>query len=475
LHDPLAINQTKMHKYLEYVKEFQADNEACKHFVNNQLVNHLKDNPENQTEIEHILDYLYSTNKTFTVGYKTIKEKADKWNKKLQSTTAKDKEEEGADYKVVKKWEKGFKMVKLLSKSAYELEGKRMSHCVSSYYGRDDEIYSLRDKDNKPHATLSKSSQQIKGKGNGCIHPKYIKYVVEFLEYLEINVRDSEMLNLGYMNLEKFKKHLHKDNKLFKGKYWYIQDGYPKDKKGNEFASLDFLDQIPLISETQAGLKMNFELKSFINLSFSYIWNQNHKLLDATNASAGDFAKNTSAGYYAMNSSAGNYATNASAGRSATNASSGDYATNASTGDSAKNSSSGEYATNASAGRYATTASAGNFAKNSSSGYSAKNSSSGTSAKNASAGNSATNEMLGLDSVSVDAGHNGKAKGKAGCWFCLSEWKQIKDIWKPLHVEAFFIDGKKIKEDTWYTLKNKKLTEWNPLSDYHNSKSRLKI
>jgi len=68
--------------------------------------------------------------------------------------------------------------------------------------------------------------------------------------------------------------------------------------------------------------------------------------------------------------------------------------------------------------------------------------------------------MMGGDSVSVDAGTDGMAKGKVGCWFCLSEWKQRNDkTWYPYCVKATKIDGKKIKENTWYTLKNGKFTE----------------
>jgi hypothetical protein len=67
--------------------------------------------------------------------------------------------------------------------------------------------------------------------------------------------------------------------------------------------------------------------------------------------------------------------------------------------------------------------------------------------------------MLGKHSISVSAGHENKIKGKMGCWFALSEWKKDGDSWKPLCVKAFYIDGKKIKEDVWYMLKNGKLTE----------------
>jgi len=59
------------------------------------------------------------------------------------------------------------------------------------------------------------------------------------------------------------------------------------------------------------------------------------------------------------------------------------------------------------------------------------------------------------------AGHNGKVKGKIGCWFALTEWKRDdKDgIWRPLCVKAAQIDGKKIKEDIWYQLKDGEFIE----------------
>jgi len=256
-----------MNKYLTYIKEFQGNNPSCIFFVENQLAKHLEDNPEDQTEIEHILDYIYSTNKTFKIGYKTIKEKADKWNSKLQNQKIKDTEKEGVDYEVVKKWRSGFKMVKLISKDSYNREGKTMSHCVSSYYGKDDEIYSLRDKKNMPHCTLSKNSQQIKGKGNGDIHPDYIKYVVEFLEYLKIDVRDSEMKNLGYVNIETIKdKYVDWGKDLFRKKYFpisYIDK--IKDKEGNKYQSLTLWNNFKLIVNNAFNFNFNLSINTFID------------------------------------------------------------------------------------------------------------------------------------------------------------------------------------------------------------------
>jgi hypothetical protein len=79
-----------------------------------------------------------------------------------------------------------------------------MSHCLGGYSARKDyDIYSLRDKNNKPHATFEVSKKdkdilQIKGKGNGPIHPKYIHRVLAFLKKLGMDIRESEMVNLGY-------------------------------------------------------------------------------------------------------------------------------------------------------------------------------------------------------------------------------------------------------------------------------------
>ena len=133
---------------------------------------------KNQTEGEHIIDYLLSSKapkKLIRATYKQIKENTEKWNKALIKKGQHIKETE-KDVEVVIDFKDGFKAVKLIGKNAYKREGYLMRHCVESYYSKDDKIYSIRDKKNIPHCTLSKSSQQIKGKGNGSINPKYIKY-----------------------------------------------------------------------------------------------------------------------------------------------------------------------------------------------------------------------------------------------------------------------------------------------------------
>lgn len=171
-----------------------------------------------QQEAEHIIDFFLSDSaptRYVRMSYENAKQKAKEWveqmNKKGQEVT-----ESGSDTEVVLDFKDGFKIVKLKGENAYKREGALMRHCVASYFGKDDEIYSLRDAKNLPHCTMSKDSQQIKGKGNGAIHPKYIDYVVKFLEFTGLTVRDSEMQNLGYF-VPKF--HSFCINKMFKNRY----------------------------------------------------------------------------------------------------------------------------------------------------------------------------------------------------------------------------------------------------------------
>jgi len=65
----------------------------------------------------------------------------------------------------------------------------------------------------------------------------------------------------------------------------------------------------------------------------------------------------------------------------------------------------------------------------------------------------------GIEAVAVSLGVEGKAKGSEGCWIVLAEWKEVKNEWHRIAVKSVPVDGKKIKADTFYVLKNGKFTE----------------
>ena len=384
-----------MKEILKYAQGFNAKDSVVK-WLNEKVT---EDKP--QGEVEHIIDYMVNTDKDSSEkSYNRMVKDAKKWMEKLNKKGEGIKEVEGEDVEVVKKWRDGFRFVKLISENAYKREGFLMNHCVSSYYEKDDVIYSLRDKNNKPHATLSSNSMQIKGYGNGSIHPKYIEYNVKMLEKLGLKVRDSEMKNLGYINVEEFKKHLSKKTikSLFDGKYHYLSNKL-LDKESDEFACFELWDKIPLIEFNKKNVcNINFNLNSFNTNAIKFLWN-----------SFKGVKKNKK-----------------------------DKAKNASSGDSAKNASSGDYAQNASSGYYA------------------KNASSGDYAKNASSGDYAIETCDGKNSVCASIGKGSKIKATKGTWITLAEYDKDNN---PICVKSAQIDGVKLKENVFYELKNKRFVK----------------
>ena len=180
--------------------------------------------------------------------------------------------------------------------------------------------------------------------------------------------------------------------------------------------------------------------------------------------SSGDSAKIGSSGDYAKIGSSGDYAKIGSSGYYAQIGSSGYYAKIGSSGDYAKIGSSGDSAQIGSSGYYAKIGSSGDSAKIGSSGDSAKIGSSGDYAQIGSSGDYAQIDSTGEDSVIMCAGYESKAKAKIGSWITLSEWKydNTKRRYVPICVKTEFVDGKKIKPDTWYQLIDGEFKEVQP-------------
>ena len=125
--------------------------------------------------------------------------------------------------------------------------------------------------------------------------------------------------------------------------------------------------------------------------------------------------------------------------------------------------SSGDYAKIGSSGGSAKIGSSGDYAQIGSSGDYAQIGSSGGSAQIGSSGDYDKIDSTGEDSVIMCSGNSSIAKAKVGSWITLAEWKwsdeKKRDV--PACVKTKYVDGKNIKADTWYQLKNGKFVEVN--------------
>lgn len=199
-----------MTNYKEYAVGMNASEEVIS-WIDTTLTNYLKKNNPRVVEVEHVIDYLVSSQgpkKLRRMSYPQAKEKAKAWTE-AQQKKGKHIKESNKDIEVIHKFQSGYKIVKLLSTDAYKREGFLMRHCLGGYgLNKNIEIYSYRDSKNDPHATFEIQKNhgtisQIKGKGNGPIHPKYINDILVFLEIIGQKPRQSEMTNLGYYYIDK--------------------------------------------------------------------------------------------------------------------------------------------------------------------------------------------------------------------------------------------------------------------------------
>lgn len=163
-------------------------------------------------EIEHILDFLVSPSapqRLQKMSYADAKRKAEEWSRANQKK-GRNLIDSDEDMETIHDFLDGTRIVRLKTKKALQREGFLMGHCVGGYSPDSANclIYSYRDEKNMPHATFEVSKReneiiQIKGKGNGSIHRKYIHPILAFLKTVGMDVRPNDMRNLGYYHIDK--------------------------------------------------------------------------------------------------------------------------------------------------------------------------------------------------------------------------------------------------------------------------------
>ena len=239
-----------------------------------------------------------------------------------------------------------------------------------------------------------------------------------------------------------------------------VLDYYPlvnENGEISEFAEVEPLGKVfkreNKCATNKLRIKAKLGLKGFIKacIDFTLEKTKIEEIEDGIeNDNGNNSAKIGSSGDYAQIGSSGDYAKIGS---------SGDSAQIGSSGDSAKIGSSGDYAKIGSSGNYAKIGSSGDYAKIGSSGNYAKIGSSGDSAQIGSSGDYAKITSKGKHSVVMAAGYQSQAKAKKGSWITLAEWVRTDDedkkgfcIWIPKCVKTEYVDGERIKEDTFYKL-----------------------
>jgi len=173
-------------------------------------------------------------------------------------------------------------------------------------------------------------------------------------------------------------------------------------------------------------------------------------------ATTGDSAHSATTGDSAYSATTGNYSHSATTGYSAHSATTGDSAYSATTGYSAHSATTGNYSHSATTGNSSHSATTGYSAHSATTGNSSHSATTGNYSHSATTGNYAKASVTGKNSIAASLGKNGQAKAAKGDWIMLSEYGDDGSI-KAIGVAR--VSGRKIKADTYYSLKGGKFVK----------------
>ena len=262
----------------------------------------------------------------------------------------------------------------------------------------------------------------------------------------------------------------------------------PCNSKGefNEFAEVEALEEAESDGEEKfcttklkIGAKISFD--EFIKRGVDHIINDTKDRKESntddysTTTNTDDYSTTTNAGSYSAATNTGHYsaATNTGYRSAATNAGSYSVATN--TGDCSAATNTGRYsaaintgdcsaATNT--GYYSSATNTGDYSAATNTGYRSAATNTGDYSSATNTGDCSAATVKGKNSVAVVTGLNGRAKGTKGCWIVCTE---RDDDYNILCIKAAEVDGEKIKENTFYMLKNGEFVE---SEEEYNEKKR---
>ena len=157
-------------------------------------------------------------------------------------------------------------------------------------------------------------------------------------------------------------------------------------------------------------------------------------------SATGDKGASSATGYCGASSATGDYGASSATG---------DYGASSATGDKGASSATGYCGASSATGDYGASSATGNCGASSATGYKGK-----SAAENP-------------NSVAVAWGPEAMAKGVKGSTLVLAEWKRIdndawywkEEAWDFVGSLMARVDGEKVKENTWYTLKDGELVE----------------
>ena len=191
-------------------------------------------------------------------------------------------------------------------------------------------------------------------------------------------------------------------------------------------------------------------------------------------SATGNCGASSATGYKGASSATGYYGASSATGDYGASSATGDYGASSATGDYGASSATGDCGASSATGDYGASSATGDCGASSATGYKGASSATGDYGASSATGNCGASSATGYkgassagdpESVAVAWGYHGKAKGVLGSYLVLADWEGDEDdywhqnLWQLKGAKMVQVDGKEIKPDTFYTMRNGEIIE----------------
>ena len=221
-------------------------------------------------------------------------------------------------------------------------------------------------------------------------------------------------------------------------------------------------------SKIKIGASIN--IAGIVKAAIEYTTKRTNKENDAT----GDYGASSATGYKRASSATGDYGASSATGYKGASSATGDYGASSATGDYGASSATGDYGASSATGNYGASSATGYKGASSATGNYGASSATGDYGASSATGYCSVSSATGYCSVSsaecensiaVAWGYHGKTKGVIGSYLVLADWEGDEnnywtpELWSLKGAKMVRVDGKKIKENTFYTMVNGEIEE----------------
>ena len=244
----------------------------------------------------------------------------------------------------------------------------------------------------------------------------------------------------------------------------------------NEYAEVEALEEIVTddnikFCTTKLKVVRKLSLEELIQAGINYTLQHSKNVKESTGdrstaSNTSNYSTASNIGFYSAASNTGAYSTASNIGFYSAASNTGAYSAASNTGNysvasnigycsSASNTGNSSVASNT--GDCSAVTNTGNYSAATSTGNRSAASNTGDCSAATNTGYYSVASVSGKHSIAVNTGHKGKVKGALGCWIACAEWR-----WNAIvNFKSAYVDGKKIKADTWYRLEDGKFVEAN--------------